>query len=374
MKKEGNPISIGKASKKYGVPKMTLSRYAMQGKVETLVMPGTKGQARMLDELSVYRLVSDRLSVRSEKKVRSKGAVAESVVYRRGEGVAIDAMDTAREYMRGCKNRGYSKSSYVAAERIVMGFAERFDDLPFSGALVQTYINDMEVSQSSKKMYFGLLRAFYNWVESMYDIPTPIKRGMAPKVKRQVPRALDKSEVAKLLSVIVGRQDMIIVNTFLATAIRCGELCSLDKQDVYPGYIHIKAEEGCKTGEANVPIPEWLYKQLMSLRDDDGFLFADNTGKRITANALSSRILDYMDKAGIKGRHRGPHTLRHTAACNMLEATGDLDFVRQILRHKDMNMTLIYAQLRPKSVEDKYQSIMGAAINGSSDNFQFAQV
>ena len=60
MKKEGNPISIGKASKKYSVPKMTLSRYVKQGKVKVLVMPGVRGQAMMLDELSVYRLVSER--------------------------------------------------------------------------------------------------------------------------------------------------------------------------------------------------------------------------------------------------------------------------------------------------------------------------
>lgn len=372
MKKEGNPISIGKASKKYSVPKMTLSRYAKQGKVKVLVVPGVRGQAMMLDELSVYRLVSERLDV----KLKGKGTrrVEETAVYRKGKGLGVDAMEVAREYLRHCKNVGYAKLSYVMSERIVMGFAERYDDLPFRGEDIQKYINDMEIGQSSKKMYFGLIRAFYNWVERVYDISTPIKRGMSPKVKKQIPRALDSSEVERLLSVIQDHQDKVMVNTFLATAIRSGELCSLDKADVFPTYIHIKSEEGCKTGEANVPIPQWLYEQLKSLNGSDEFLFGDRTGKRITANAVSTRMIAYMEKAGIKGKRRGPHTLRHTAACNMLEATGDLDFVRQILRHTDINMTLVYAQLRPKSVEAKYQSVMSDDINGTNGNFRFAKV
>ena len=82
MVKEGNPISVGQASKKYGVPKQTLSRYADQGKVVTLVMPGSRGQARMLDEMSVYRLVSRRLE--SKPKVKAgKSLVHGSIpVYR----------------------------------------------------------------------------------------------------------------------------------------------------------------------------------------------------------------------------------------------------------------------------------------------------
>lgn len=368
MKKDGNPISIGKAAKKYGIPKNTLSRYAIEGKVLTLTMPGVRGQARMLDELSVYKVAQGRM-----EKV-DKGKREHTVVYRRGEGVGLDAMDVAREYMRHCKNVGYGERTYNDTERVVMGFAQRYDDLPFRGSEVQEFVSRMEVTQHTKKLYFGYIRTFYNWVERVYDIPTPIKRGMAPRAKKQLPRALDKTEVSRLLAVVEDRQDKVMVNTFLATAIRRGELCSLDKADVYPDYIHIKAEEGNKTGEGNVPIAMWLYEQLMGLSNRDGYLFAGQDGERITVDAVSHRVIRYMKSAGIEGSRRGPHTLRHTAACNLLEATGDLDFVRQILRHTDLNMTLIYAQLRPTSVQAKYQHLMRDVMNANRGSFEFSKV
>lgn len=355
---EGKAISLGKAAKKYGISKATLSRYADKGRVETVAMPGTRGQARMLDEVSVYKVVKERME--------GKGGVKGSYT---GEGkqLILNSGEVAREYLKHCENRGYSKTGRNDCERVVMGFCQRYDDLPLSGSEVQEYVHDMKVSPQTKKAYFGLIRTFYNWVEAVYDVPTPIRKGMAPKAKKQLPRALDGGELSRMMEMVEDRQDKVMINTFLATAIRRGELCNLDKEDVFPGHIHIKAVEGNKTGEGNVPIPEWLYKQLVSLGNGEGHVFAGADGERITRDCVSSRVIRLMKSAGIKGNRRGPHTLRHTAACNLLESTGDLDFVRQILRHTDMNMTLIYAQLRPRSVEEKYQSIMSDALNGGGD-------
>ena len=320
MEKEKKGITLGQAAKTYGVVKMTLMRWADQGKVVTLSMPSKHGQARLLDEQSLDDFMEDRGVV---------DKVARREVVKKGE-LSLAARETAREYMKHCKNVGYSRSAYNNAERVIMGFAQKYEYLPFSGSDVQGYINEKDISQHSKKLYFGMIRTFYNWVERQYDISTPIKHGMAPKVKRQMPRALQEDEIKAVLGVIGDHQDKVMINTFLATGIRRGELCNLDKGDVYPANIHIKSVEGNKTGEGNVPIPEWLYEQLKGLGGDGVHVFSGSDGKRITKDTVSQRVIRMMKKAGIEGRRRGAHTLRHTAACNLLEATGDLDFERQI--------------------------------------------
>lgn len=343
-------ITLGKAAKKYGLVKMTLMRYANEGKVVTLEMPDGHGKARILDEKSVKDLVQGNGGLRKESRKRS-------VYGGRDEVQELDSIETARQYMRHCKNSGYQDSVYKQTERVVMAYAYGYDVIQYRGEAVQEYIAGMDVGQNTKKLYYGYIRTFYNWIEQTYGVRTPLRKGMSPKVKKMMPRALDESEVEKLFGVIEDHQDKVMVNTFLSTGIRRGELCNLDVEDIYRSHMHIKGIEGNKSGEGDVPITEQLSEQLLGM-SDDGHVFSGKDGKRLTGNAVSLRMIKYMEKAGIKGKRRGSHTLRHTAACNLLERTGDLDFVRQILRHTDVSMTLVYAQLRPKSVENKYQAVM----------------
>jgi len=96
----------------------------------------------------------------------------------------------------------------------------------------------------------------------------------------------------------------------------------------------------------------WLAKRRDAHPED--CLFVDRTGRSLTRSHGLHILHRLSVRAGLP-RKVGPHALRHYAATSILRQTGDLELVRQVLRHESLAMALRYAHLTKPDVSAKFR-------------------
>ena len=104
--------------------------------------------------------------------------------------------------------------------------------------------------------------------------------------------------------------------------------------------------------EAAQMLRVWLATRRGAVAED--YLFADRTGRSLRPNHAAHILHRLSAKAGLS-RKVGPHALRHYAATSILKQTGDLELVRQVLRHESLTMTLRYAHMTKPDVSRKFR-------------------
>lgn len=181
----------------------------------------------------------------------------------------------------------------------------------------------------------------------------------APKSARKLPSALDPDAVGQLLDGdapdtdpwLAGR-DVAMFELMYSSGLRLAELVSLDTDhlDLRAGELRVTGK-GNKTrqlpvgGKAVAAVHRWLdLRAEIPLDPAERALFIDRKGKRISPRAVQARLA----RAGVaKGLpvHLHPHMLRHSFATHMLESSGDLRAVQELLGHADIATTQIYTHL-----------------------------
>lgn len=122
--------------------------------------------------------------------------------------------------------------------------------------------------------------------------------------------------------------------------------------------LNVRGGKGGKDGvgffgaEAAQCFRAWLARRPDARPED--FLFCDRQGRGLT-RSRGRHILHHRSvRAGVP-RKIGPHSLRHYAATAILRQTGDLERVRQVLRHESLAMALHYARLTKPDVSAKFR-------------------
>lgn len=119
----------------------------------------------------------------------------------------------------------------------------------------------------------------------------------------------------------------------------------------------IRAGKGQKDGtgflgaETTKLLREWL--QARQAHPED-FVFVDRDGRPLSCSHACHILHRLSVRAGLP-RKVGPHALRHYAATSILKQTGDLELVRQVLRHESLTMALRYAQMTKLDVGRKFR-------------------
>ena len=86
----------------------------------------------------------------------------------------------------------------------------------------------------------------------------------------------------------------------------------------------------------------------------EDYLFVDASGRSLTRNHAAHILHRLSVRAGLS-RKIGPHALRHYAATSILKQTGDLELVRQVLRHETLAMALRYAHIAKPEISRKFR-------------------
>jgi len=213
------------------------------------------------------------------------------------------------------------------------------------------------LSGRSLQRELSALRSFYNFLLREYRVRlNPADGVSAPKSPRKLPKTLDVDQVKQLLDQQAGDdplaiRDQAIMELFYSSGLRLAELLGLDLQDVDLG-----DGTATVTGKGNktriVPvgryarraIEAWLGVRGEWAKPGQTALFISQRGERIGARSVQRRLSDWAIRRGLP-EHLHPHKLRHSFASHVLESSGDLRAVQELLGHADISTTQIYTHL-----------------------------
>lgn len=157
-----------------------------------------------------------------------------------------------------------------------------------------------------------------------------------------------------------GFRDAVLMNLLLDSFCRIKEALSLKVSDIHfdLGMITVRAEVAKNRRSRSIPLKKTTLKLLKELIQenedfDSEYVFLSNYGEQLTPNHFRSRLKEYAEIAGIKGRIH-PHLFRHTAATMALEAGMDIRHLQMILGHSDLRMVMKYTHLSKKSLKTQH--------------------
>ncbi len=211
------------------------------------------------------------------------------------------------------------------------------------------------------------LRSFLRFLMREGHLQKNVAQGVqAPKAPRKLPEPLDVDEMAQLLSVAGDGDDPLIVrdNAMLelmySAGLRLAELVSLDmgQIDLADGSVEVLGK-GNKTRAVPVgrfareALIVWQRQRAALANEGELALFVSQRGGRLTPRAVQQRFRQRGIQQGIASRVH-PHKLRHAFASHLLESSGDLRAVQELLGHADISTTQIYTHLDFQRLAEVY--------------------
>jgi len=196
-------------------------------------------------------------------------------------------------------------------------------------------------------------RSFYQWLLRHGRIAAnPAASLRAPKAARKLPQVLDVDEAVQLVEVPtdapLGQRDRALLELLYSSGLRVSELCALrwHDLDLDEGQVTVLGK-GSK--QRVVPVGSHARAALTAWREEvaakaDAPVFPGRGGKPITPRAVQLRLRRLAQRQGLFKRVH-PHLLRHTFASHVLESSGDLRGVQELLGHADLGTTQIYTHL-----------------------------
>ena len=249
---------------------------------------------------------------------------------------------------------------------------------------LRTFVNSERrrgLSPRSIQRVLSTSRSFFEYllVEGMIKL-SPAQNINSPKSAQLLPKAMDADLVQRLLDFkpkgLIEVRDKAIAELLYSSGLRLSEVCTLDVQD-----LELK-ERVCRvTGKGNkmrvVPvgkkaiqaIRDWLIhrKELKNSKSSSSeAMFLNNKGKRISARSIQLRLEKLCAQRGLPGIN--PHMLRHSFASHVLESSGDLRAVQEMLGHADIATTQIYTKLDFQHLSKVYDSAHPRARKGTKND------
>ncbi len=184
----------------------------------------------------------------------------------------------------------------------------------------------------------------------------------APKSAKTLPQALSIEQASKLVDIkendTLSVRDHAILELFYSSGLRLSELVNLniDALDFIEGTVQVTGK-GNKTrivpmgAHAIIAIKKWLEcraqispKQATLNNASAGRLFIGLQGRPISSRNIQYRIKGWSIKQGINSSVH-PHMLRHSFATHVLQSSGDLRAVQEMLGHANISTTQVYTHL-----------------------------
>ncbi|MBD2800645.1 tyrosine recombinase XerC [Xenorhabdus sp. M] len=233
------------------------------------------------------------------------------------------------------------------------------------------------LQSASLALRLSSLRSFLDWMVTQGALGVnPAKSVSAPRKKRHLPKNMDVDEVSQLLDINMDDplsiRDRAMLEVMYGAGLRLSELVGLDCRhlDLESGEVWV---HGKGSKERKVPFgrtaQEWLQRWLemrgLFEPDDNAIFISTRSGKRISARNVQKRFEQWGIKQGVNS-HINPHKLRHSFATHILESSGDLRAVQELLGHANLSTTQIYTHLDFQHLAKVYDVAHPRAKRGKS--------
>ena len=200
---------------------------------------------------------------------------------------------------------------------------------------------------SSAKGFFRFLKK-----NNLIDV-SPFELVTAPKSASNLPEVLTPEDVEQLLnfkpSSLIEIRDLAIVEMMYSSGLRVSETVNINVTDFEEGMSFLRVlGKGSKTRLVPIgrfaisAINNWLSERDKIVSNTDA-LFLNSKGTRLTVRSVQLRLKKMALKQGLPPIH--PHMLRHSFATHMLESSGDLRTIQELLGHSSLSTTQIYTKL-----------------------------
>lgn len=200
-------------------------------------------------------------------------------------------------------------------------------------------------------------RGFYAWLARDHGFTgNPCAGVRAPKSAKALPQALSPDEAVHLMEIPadgdpLALRDKAMFELFYSSGLRLSELVNLPpgQIDLAAGMVRVTGKGG-KTREVPVgrfaveAVRNWLPEREKLARPEEYALFVGRNGARLTPRAVQYRIKQWGLKLGISANVH-PHVLRHSFASHLLQSSGDLRAVQEMLGHANISTTQVYTHL-----------------------------
>ncbi|MFZ0488571.1 MAG: tyrosine recombinase XerC [Arenicellales bacterium] len=235
------------------------------------------------------------------------------------------------------------------------------------------------LSAASIQRILSAARALYRFlIRERQSEANPFLGIQAPKQQRRLPKTLTAEQATLLVSVKgddpLAVRDRAIMELFYSSGLRLAELVSLDagEIDLRDNSLRVTGKGG-KTRDVPVgryavqAINDWLKIRGQLANTDAPALFVSKNGARISHRSVQQRIKMWAKRQGVE-QHVHPHMLRHSFASHLLESSGELRAIQELLGHANLKTTQIYTHLdfqhlakvydaaHPKARKKKYSS------------------
>lgn len=200
---------------------------------------------------------------------------------------------------------------------------------------------------SSAKGFFKFLKKNSIVESSPFDLIT------APKAPSYLPEVLSPEDVSQLLNFKPGDsleiRDLAIIELIYSSGLRVSEAANINLEDFEEEMSFLRIlGKGSKTRlvpigrYAKAAIENWVLERS-KFSGESSALFINLKGSRLTVRSIQLRLKRLALKQGLPPIH--PHMLRHSFATHMLESSGDLRTIQELLGHSSLSTTQIYTKL-----------------------------
>jgi len=214
------------------------------------------------------------------------------------------------------------------------------------------------LSPKSIALLLSACRSFFSYLVQNDQLNfNPAKGVKSPKAAKTLPKTVDVDQLSALLDGIdlgedIGVRDKAVAELFYSSGIRLAELVRLNLND-----LNLSQADARITGKGNktrvIPIgrhaltaiKEWIKVRGVWLANHNSeALFITQRKNRISPRSIQARMEYWGKWVGMNGRLH-PHKFRHSCATHVLESSGDLRAVQELLGHADIATTQVYTHL-----------------------------
>jgi len=277
---------------------------------------------------------------------------------------AVDAkplerdVDRYLEYLE--RERQYSPHTRAGYRRDLAAFARALDIARWSdlrAAHVRSYVGALhrrgDATRSIQRA-LSCIRSFVKYLGRIGVVDGNVASGVrAPKTRRKLPRLLDTDQTAQLLNFApnepLGLRDAAMLELFYGSGLRLAELVALDIKDLdlADGFVTVTGK-GRKVRQ--VPLGSHCiaalrrYLASRDSADPSAPVFTGRGSARISPRTVQQRVRR-LGQRQLGSTEVHPHMLRHSFASHLLESSGDLRAVQELLGHTDISTTQVYTHL-----------------------------
>lgn len=212
------------------------------------------------------------------------------------------------------------------------------------------------LSGRSIQRFLSSARSFYRYLlREKLVTHNPLVGVTAPRSPKRLPKMLSAEQTGALVGIDatdpLSLRDLAILELFYSSGLRLAELVglNLDAIDLDDATVRVTGK-GAKTRVlpvgrfARAALKRWLAVRAQFAAPGEPGLFVGRNGARLGARAVQLRLRHWARRQGIDVPVH-PHMLRHSFASHLLESSGDLRAVQELLGHADISTTQIYTHL-----------------------------